>query len=619
MTKAELIRKIVKRSGIPDSEAKVFFEIFLQKASGIIRPGQAIKLKNFGYFQLRLAVFKTTPSRPNGKINQINTEVIVFSPLNEAEGEALIFNIPAVVTGRYNYIDSYFSLSTGKPVIPLQGVKDADYFMLPTGYEMKKLIETKVDKLLEDAEIIKDYVKDNEILFLKKAFFKDKEGEGSGWSIGKFDSDEFDTTGREEISARTGEANGDENFSNTTWDFGEDLSRQIEEEAIIDASSEAPPSAVDGEPAVKNSLDWDFGGEFIAEEPVDSIPDESNAKEETAETPQIDNNEFQRVKAITSEFTFDEKDSGTIKKEKDLSWDFGEDEEKITAVDEEPLDTQKPEHSETAVTENKPDTAPVSMHGKDRINPQVKEPEVLVTSINRNVTKTRLTNVNEKTKSREYHYSTKRSFLPFLVAMFTIIVVSATVFMYINKISLYDFSSGKFLKSPVEKSAVIVPVVIDRNFDIPVTYPYPKNPGQIVSADDSLLAPAVGKMNSAAAGTVPGKNNKPVVSALPKKPLTAEKKVIVQPAVKTDKIAVTKAASQKIKDNIFQRGSNYLVQVSSWHSKSIAESEAAKFKAKGYTSYIEQAELPGRGLWFRVKVGNFKSLAEAEKFASKNK
>ena len=91
MTKAELIRKIVKRSGIPDSEAKVFFEIFLQKTSGMLRPGQAVKLKSFGYFQLRLAVFKTTSSRPSGKINQINTEVIVFSPFDENEGEAINF------------------------------------------------------------------------------------------------------------------------------------------------------------------------------------------------------------------------------------------------------------------------------------------------------------------------------------------------------------------------------------------------------------------------------------------------------------------------------------------------------------------------------------------------
>ena len=61
------------------------------------------------------------------------------------------------------------------------------------------------------------------------------------------------------------------------------------------------------------------------------------------------------------------------------------------------------------------------------------------------------------------------------------------------------------------------------------------------------------------------------------------------------------------------------MQVSSWRSKSIADNEASKYRAKGYTPYIEQAEVPGRGTWFRVKIGNFKSVAEAEKFSAKNK
>jgi len=265
MTKAELIRKIVKLSGIPDSEAKVFFEIFLQKTSGMLRPGQAVKLKNFGYFQLRQAIFKTTLSKPSGKINQINTEVIVFSPFDEIEEEGLIFNIPALVTEKYNYIDSYFSLSIGKPIIPLQGVKDTDYFIMPTGYEMKKLIESKVVKLLEDVEIIKDYAKDNEVLFLKKTSFKEEQDE-SNWSIGKLSDETLNATTGEESFSLPGETAEDVNYSNVSWDFGGDLSRQIEEEAIIDASSETASSPLNDESEKKSSLEWDFGGQFIAEE-----------------------------------------------------------------------------------------------------------------------------------------------------------------------------------------------------------------------------------------------------------------------------------------------------------------------------------------------------------------
>ena len=59
MTKAELIRKIAKRSGVPDSEAKIFFEIFLKRISVLLKPGEAIKLNAFGYFNYRKALVQS--------------------------------------------------------------------------------------------------------------------------------------------------------------------------------------------------------------------------------------------------------------------------------------------------------------------------------------------------------------------------------------------------------------------------------------------------------------------------------------------------------------------------------------------------------------------------------
>ena len=42
MTKAELIRKIAKHAGVPDSEAKIFFELLLKKSSDLLKAGEAI-------------------------------------------------------------------------------------------------------------------------------------------------------------------------------------------------------------------------------------------------------------------------------------------------------------------------------------------------------------------------------------------------------------------------------------------------------------------------------------------------------------------------------------------------------------------------------------------------
>jgi nucleoid DNA-binding protein/cell division septation protein DedD len=617
MTKAELIRKIVKRSGIPDSEAKVFFEIFLQKTSGMLRPGQAIKLKNFGYFQLRLAVFKTTASKPSGKINHINTEVIVFSPDDDNQAEGLIFNIPTVVTAKYNYIDSYFSLSTGKPIIPLQGVKDTDYFLMPTGYELKKLIESKVDKLLEDVEIIKDYVKDNEILFLQKNSFKDEQGGQSNWSLGESANGMLNEAVGNDAPIISRESGDKVNYENVTWDFGEDLSRQIEEESIIDESAEPAESQVNREPEIKSSLEWEFGEQTISEEPP-LVEEEKSGPDASSILPQEDtSSDFQRVNAITSEFNFDESNTSTTARENNLSWDFGADDVKPNNADA-PYENEISNRSDEQASENTIDTISDSAGEQSNINSEEKISEVIPEPVEEVKPIVLPKSIHNKTTTREYSFSNKKSFVPFVIAMFTIIVVSVTVFMYINKISLYDFSTGKFLKAPTQTSAAITPVYIERNFDIPVTYPYPKNPNLKVSTADSSINVALKSKNNAPVKTTPLKNRTAVVPTVPKLPAVANKNIKSQPAL-NNKTSQLNEPVHKIQDNISQVGNNYIVQVSAWRAKSKANNEAAKYKAKGLTTYVEQADVPGRGTWFRVKVGNFKSMADAQKFSVKNK
>ena len=72
MTKAELIRKVAKRAGIPDQEAKFFFELFLKKASLKLHPGETIKLKGLGYFQLKKGRIKKTGT-PVGRISTLSS------------------------------------------------------------------------------------------------------------------------------------------------------------------------------------------------------------------------------------------------------------------------------------------------------------------------------------------------------------------------------------------------------------------------------------------------------------------------------------------------------------------------------------------------------------------
>lgn len=64
---------------------------------------------------------------------------------------------------------------------------------------------------------------------------------------------------------------------------------------------------------------------------------------------------------------------------------------------------------------------------------------------------------------------------------------------------------------------------------------------------------------------------------------------------------------------IFYDGSKYVFQVSSWKTKAKAESEVRKLKSKGFDAFIVEANVPERGgKWYRVRVGYFNSIEEAE-------
>ena len=61
----------------------------------------------------------------------------------------------------------------------------------------------------------------------------------------------------------------------------------------------------------------------------------------------------------------------------------------------------------------------------------------------------------------------------------------------------------------------------------------------------------------------------------------------------------------------------FTVHSGSYQKRSSALSELSRMKAKGYDAFIERVDLGKRGIWYRVKVGRFKTRAEAEQLQKK--
>jgi len=57
----------------------------------------------------------------------------------------------------------------------------------------------------------------------------------------------------------------------------------------------------------------------------------------------------------------------------------------------------------------------------------------------------------------------------------------------------------------------------------------------------------------------------------------------------------------------------YTVQIAAYPEKGLAEDEVRKMKKRGYAAFIASSELPGKGMWHRVRLGSFLNRTAAEK------
>ncbi len=73
-----------------------------------------------------------------------------------------------------------------------------------------------------------------------------------------------------------------------------------------------------------------------------------------------------------------------------------------------------------------------------------------------------------------------------------------------------------------------------------------------------------------------------------------------------------------VTSSILTDGTKYVVQVSSWKNKRIAQSQVSKLRSLGYNAFIVNVYIRKRhGTWHRVRVGYFNSLLEAKKIRAK--
>jgi cell division septation protein DedD len=110
---------------------------------------------------------------------------------------------------------------------------------------------------------------------------------------------------------------------------------------------------------------------------------------------------------------------------------------------------------------------------------------------------------------------------------------------------------------------------------------------------------------------------------LPIVPLPAQNMLGASPIVTRPRDSLTRAASDAVESqSVGQptapegREGGYQLQVSSFRTQSEADTFSGQLRARGHKAYVVEAHVPGRGTWYRVRIGPFTSQHAAASYRS---
>lgn len=694
MTKAELIRKLAKNSGIPDQDAKIFFELLLKRISSDTKIGQSLFLNGFGYFYLiKGSIKKPVYSYNDNEVSEEEIDLILFSEesdLKNSDTKGLVFSIPFSDDDDFHPIDAAFSLSIGKPLIPLRGVPFDDIYIPTSGYEYRRLIESKVDKVISNA-VIAELAESFPILVIDARSYNSNQVQLKWTDTADAETSEkvipdeqpVQKTELSEYEKQTQE------LKNIAWDFGEDLSQQIEAESILDIADEK--ISFDLNQKKDETTQDEIKQEKFNEENTETLIEESfieigekdltkpveislseNADTESSEkldellnfnenTIEVKNEDADVISSESSEPLLIQSDiSGNsdellideIQIDEIQNDDTSEQTIEITETPDSDEDKQFWENTskyfETYIPnksqgESKDVEAAVSSDNeiinedhnhseeiKEDTYPELSEAEnESASNLQEETNRNDISDVEsieedeeavkEQTEQKAEYYEPveKKNYLPFIIFPLIVIVLSLALYWYL------EFFQKKEI--PVKNVNISLntanTTVIKRDYDIPVSTPYPLQTEGTTLNQNAATSEEVVKEDVKKEDVVINEqvDKQPEVKIEKKeiKPEPPAKIPDLKPLSSTT-TTLTKPKALNVGNNIFKYGDYFVVQVASFRASSISENEAGKYRNKGYNAFVETAEIQGRGTWYRVRVGNFSTKEEAQNFINKN-
>jgi cell division septation protein DedD len=150
-----------------------------------------------------------------------------------------------------------------------------------------------------------------------------------------------------------------------------------------------------------------------------------------------------------------------------------------------------------------------------------------------------------------------------------------------------------------------------------VTFPNILSDGNSPTTALAAVRPGTSIDPSAAGGLEPP----PPTDKLPVVPLPAQNVLEATPVVTRPRDALTRAASDQAQIDAPQAPAapaghegGYQLQVSSFRTQGEASHFADQLRARSHQAYVVEAHVPGRGTWYRVRIGPFSTQIQASNY-----
>ncbi len=572
ISKSQLIKKIAEKAGLLPFDSEQFFEMFLLQMKAQIKAGEVFEVKDIGFFSLKNCSIESKQVTDPGTLEQAKSfKMILFSEeasINEQNRDIHFFSIPEVISDQDDDIESHLSLSVEKPLITESEFAEEIFSAFKSNSEIKRNFTSKAEILINTMR--KTGVKASEHFTLK------------GFSE-EFVEDNF-------IEQKTATQ------KNLIWQ--DEATELIISNDVVDSSS---------------SLPWDFGRKFFErkiEYPDQERIDAQDHSRKVDKQPDNQSKSPDKEKLIEHSLTEDLNKEPKADSEENADTEMTSRYERVrTFISNEMKNKGKPDADDTAAVKTEGNQlekaekienefTPVKSKSETyRLEPRKKKKPFLI--------KKNSISLSESKQKYDYHRR-KKGILPFIIPLAILIITVGVVYIYLAKDSILSSEPENVLLKVTPPPYVNI---IERDFEFAVTFPYSKSEAnnEISGIDPTVFNEGVKLVEQ-----------KPKIKV--KEP---EKKVDTE--IKTQEIVEKKVESKTetiqpiTNKNISKYKDYFIVQVAAFKTYEAAETEAEGFRDQGYNAFIEIAELPGRGTWYRIKVGDFTSVKHAEDFLNKNR